>query len=216
MRERRGGARVRRGAADEARESGLKPALLGVVLAGGESRRMGRDKARLRVRGEVLWRRQMRVLREAGAADVVLVRREGQTKLGRGGVRVLRDAFADAGPLAGLHAALSAAGEARWVAVLAVDMPAMEAGWFLRLRKACAVGRGAVGRHADGFEPLAAIYPREALLTVARRLTRGQRSMQELVRALVRAGKMKVVAIRDDEREAMANWNSPEDRRRKR
>lgn len=196
-----------------AMSGGLKPALLcGAVLAGGESRRMGRDKARLRVGGEVLWRRQVRVLREAGAAPVVVVRRPGQT--GLRGVPVVRDEFADAGPLAGLHAALVAAGEAAWVAVLAVDMPAVEADWFARLCKRCAPGRGAVARHAEGFEPLAAIYPREARAMVERRLRRGEYAMQGLVRALAQAGKMTVVEIAAEERAAMENWNSPGDRRR--
>jgi molybdopterin-guanine dinucleotide biosynthesis protein A len=173
---------------------------------------MGTDKARLRLRGEVLWRRQMRVLSEAGATPVVVVRRDDQAKLGRGDVRIVHDTFVGAGPLAGLQAALSAAGEARWIAVLAVDMPAIDAAWFRRLRRACAAGCGAVGRHADGFEPLAAIYPREALAVVTRRLERGQRAMQDLVRALLRARRMTVVEIGTEERTAMANWNSPGDR----
>ncbi len=173
---------------------------------------MGRDKARLRVGGEPLWRRQVRVLGEAGAAPVVVVRREGQT--GMRGVRVVRDVFVGAGPLAGLHAALGAAGEAAWVAVLAVDMPAVEAAWFAQLRQRCARGRGAVVRHADGFEPLAAIYPVEARAVVEGRLRRGEYAMQGLVRALVRAKRMAVVEIAAEERAAMENWNSPGDRRR--
>lgn len=205
MRKRGGGTAVR---------GGRTPALLfGAVLAGGESRRMGRDKARLRVGGETLWRRQVRVLREAGAGQVVVVRREGQT--GMRGVRVVRDVFAGVGPLAGLHAALAAAGDAGWVAVLAVDMPAVEAAWFARLRKQCARGRGAVARHADGFEPLAAIYPGGARVRVERRLRRGEHALQGLVRALVRAKRMSVVEIAEAETAMMLNWNSPADRRRK-
>jgi molybdopterin-guanine dinucleotide biosynthesis protein A len=171
---------------------------------------MGREKARLTVGGEKLWQRQVRVLREADAEPVVVVRGEGQRGLGRG-VRQVRDAFRGAGPLAGVHAALSAT-EARWVAVVAVDMPAMEARWFAALRRHCRRGVGVVGRHADGFEPLAAIYPREALPAIARRLARGERSMQDLVRALVRARRMKVVRIAGAARGWMENWNTPADR----
>jgi molybdopterin-guanine dinucleotide biosynthesis protein A len=35
-----------------------------VLLAGGESRRMGRDKAAVVFRDEPMWRRQLRVLRD--------------------------------------------------------------------------------------------------------------------------------------------------------
>jgi molybdopterin-guanine dinucleotide biosynthesis protein A len=184
----------------------------GAVLAGGESRRMGRDKARLRVAGEPLWRRQVWVLRVAGAEPVALVRREGQKILDKR-IPHLRDALTGAGPLAGLHAALQAA-ESPWVAVLAVDMPAIDAEWFRRLLAQCRRGTGAVAKHADGYEPLAAIYPRNALAIVARRLQRGERSMQGLVRALARAKKMMVVPLPEEKRRRVENWNRPEDRRK--
>ncbi|ACB75026.1 molybdenum cofactor guanylyltransferase [Opitutus terrae] len=192
-------------------------ALAGAVLAGGESRRMGRDKARLRLRGETLAQRQVRVLREAGAEPVVIVRRAEQRMSVRA-VEQVCDEFVGAGPLAGVQAALKAAAAAgaRWIAVLAVDMPAIEAAWFGDLRRACRKGKGAVVRHADGFEPLAAIYPINALATAERRLRRGERSMQRFVAALVRQRKMRVVALPEEERWRVANWNRPEDRDRER
>lgn len=181
--------------------------LAGAVLAGGESRRMGRDKARLRVGAERLWQRQVRILVEAGAEPVVVVRRPGQRALGRE-VPHVRDGFPGAGPLAGLEAALRAT-EAAWVAVLAVDMPAMDAAWFRRLRRRCRAGVGAVGQGPEGFEPLAAIYPREALPAVVRRLGRGERSMQALVAGLVRARRMAIVRLTRKELWRMENWNTP-------
>lgn len=183
--------------------------LLGAVMAGGESRRMGRDKAGLRLAGEPLWRRQARVLAEAGAEPVVIVRRPGQRRLGRQ-LETVRDTVIGAGPLAGLQAALTAGG-GRPVAVLAVDMPAVDAAWFHRLWAKCRAGVGAVARHEDGYEPLAAIFPGEALPEVAARLARGERSMQELVRALVRRRRLKVVRLAEAERWRVANWNRPED-----
>jgi molybdopterin-guanine dinucleotide biosynthesis protein A len=187
---------------------------------------MGRDKARLRVQGEPLWRRQVRVLRAAGAEPVVIVQRPGQRVL-TSAIACVRDAWDEAGPLAGVHAALAAT-EARWVAVLAVDMPRIEPGWFEWLRRYCRPGVGAVarvggvaedpaggrrrGRGAATFEPLAAIYPREAAAVAARRLARGRRSMQEFVAALAKAGRMRVVAIPDDKSIQVANWNTPADR----
>lgn len=187
----------------------------GAVLAGGESRRMGRDKAALRIGRETLARRQVRVLREAGAAPVLVARRRDQPVVVRG-VRYVRDEVENAGPMAGLHVGLKAArGERmRWLAVLAIDMPAIDAAWFERLARVCRIGCGAVVRHADGFEPLAAIYPVEALTSVERRLRRGELSMQGLVAALVRGRKMRVVPLPESERWRVENWNRPEDRRK--
>jgi len=182
-------------------------AFAGVVLAGGYSRRMGRDKATLRLKGKALWRRQVAVLRAAGADPVWIGRRSDQAKLGRG-VRVLLDELSGVGPIAGLHSALQAV-ETGWVAVLAVDMPAIEADWFAKLFARCSRGIGAVVKHADGFEPLAAIYPREAVETVNRCVGAEKYSLQGLVKALVRAKRMRVVRLPEGERWRVANWNEP-------
>src|SRR5580693_5086169 len=97
--------------------------MLGVVLAGGESRRMGRDKALVEMDGEPLWRRQVGVLHSAGAERVVVVRRREQEALDH--PDCVFDEFRDCGPLAGIHAALKIGGYPH-VAVLAVDMPGID------------------------------------------------------------------------------------------
>jgi molybdenum cofactor guanylyltransferase len=166
--------------------------MLGVVLAGGEGRRMGRDKAQVERDGQPLWRRQVGVLRRAGAERVVLVRRRGQAPLGYDDCRT--DIVNGAGPLAGLQVALSVGGH-RWVAVLAVDMPGIDAAWFSWLRGFCGPGRGAVARHALALEPLAAIYPSEAGPALAERLARRDLSVRRFALGLAAAGRMAVVTL---------------------
>jgi len=164
--------------------------MLGVVLAGGESRRMGRDKAELSIAGEPLWRRQSQVLAAAGAHPVVLIRRLGQSA--PAGIDCWRDLRTSAGPLTGLEAALAPQSDA-WLAVLAIDLPGIDSAWFAWLRRACRPGCGAAARRGEFCEPLAAIYPAEALTEVRERLDRGARSAQELVRALAAGGRMTLV-----------------------
>jgi len=179
----------------------------GAVLAGGKSSRMGRNKALLRIDGEALWRRQLRVLQEAGADPVWLVQAPGQRALTRG---VLRDSVPNAGPLAGLHAALSQCSSGH-VAVVAVDLPYIEPVWFTRLAKLCAPGIGGVARTRDGYEPLAAIYPREALAEAETRLKEGEFVLQTLLQALVRSRRMRVLRLKIAQLRPLANWNSPGD-----
>jgi molybdopterin-guanine dinucleotide biosynthesis protein A len=190
-------------------KSRVKPGsqFAGAVLAGGKSRRMGRNKARLVVDGEPLWRRQMRVLREAGAAPVRLVQAPGQRALTRG---VLRDSVRGAGPLAGLHTALRAT-RGTHLAVLAVDMPRIDAAWFTWLARHCTPDRGAIVRTPRGYEPLAAIYPQPAIAAVETRLARGRFSLQELVRVLVRRKQLRILRLPAAGREQVANWNTPAD-----
>jgi len=183
--------------------------LAGVVLVGGRSTRMGRDKARIRVDGVELWRRQLGVLERAGARPAFLSLRPRQRTFGWSGGEI-RDTAADAGPLGGLAAALAIA-PAPLVAVLAVDLPNIDAAWFRRLRRRCRPGVGAVVRGPKGYEPLAAIYPREAAALCMARLRAGRFSLQHLVAALVRQGCIETLHMRGGDRARLANWNAQKD-----
>jgi len=98
----------------------------GVLLTGGASRRLGTDKAVLRLGGETLAARAARVL-QAVCADALEVG-PGHTTL----ARVLEEP-AGAGPLAALVAGASAS-HARCLLLLAVDLPNVEAPLLRLLR----------------------------------------------------------------------------------
>lgn len=142
------------------------PALPAYVLAGGASRRMGRDKALLPVAGTPLAARVGQVLLDAGAATVHLVGR--QAGLGDLGLPVLVEpSHPGHHPLFGLAAALAhASGELALVA--ACDLVALEAGPVrqLLLHRGPVVAEDSAGRRA-----LLAVLPTAAAaeaLTMAR------------------------------------------------
>jgi molybdopterin-guanine dinucleotide biosynthesis protein A len=187
--------------------------LTGAVLAGGQSRRMGRDKAALTHEGRPMWERQAQVLSDSGAAPLAIVRASGQPPLGLpGGLLLWHDTFTDAGPLAGLHTALNQS-RTLLVAVLAVDMPRIDAWWFQWLGTYCGSNIGAMACRPDGrHEPLAAIYPRSALTEVTGRLESGDdRSLQTLARALMALHLLRSVPLPERELWRVANWNTPGD-----
>ena len=80
--------------------AGAPRAALGVVLCGGQSRRMGRDKARLVLEGETLVSRAIRAL-DAVSDEVVLATGE-RPRYPESGRRCVLDSVPDGGPLAGL------------------------------------------------------------------------------------------------------------------
>jgi molybdopterin-guanine dinucleotide biosynthesis protein A len=184
--------------------------LTGAVLAGGESSRMGQDKATLVIGTISLWQRQVTVLRAAGAAEVGVVRRPGQGALGLPPeVRLWLDSVRGIGPLAGLHAALQACSTG-WLAIVATDMPWIEAGWFQWLAGHCSPGCGAMARHRNGtFEPLAAIYPQEALPEVTARLAGPDTSLQSLASVLIAQHRLTSVPLPDADLGQIENWNTP-------
>lgn len=177
---------------------------------------MGRDKAMLEIDGTPMWRRQCDVLRAAGATEIFLSARADQTwahapEVTKNFAALVPDATPDAGPLAGLAAALARATHAH-IAVLAIDLPRMDAAWFTSLIAACAPEVGCIARHAIGekfFEPLAAIYPRELAQPAAAALARGEFSLQRFLAAAVVAEKMRVHEITAAEAPRFENWNGP-------
>jgi molybdopterin-guanine dinucleotide biosynthesis protein A len=90
-----------------------------VVLCGGQSSRMGRDKAALPFGGETMLDRVVRLAGDV-AGEVMVVAREGQAV--PAGVTVVRDPVAGLGPLAGIAAGLGAI-TSDVAVVVACDMP---------------------------------------------------------------------------------------------
>ena len=131
-----------------------------VILAGGKSLRMGRNKAFLEIDGKTLLARQIKLARQTGAAEIFISGRT-DADYSTFGCRVLHDTFAEAGPLAGIERAL-AASDSPLLLVLAVDLPEMNAEFLRRLAAHCAKDSGAIPRIMENIEPLAAFYPKAA------------------------------------------------------
>jgi len=128
-----------------------------VILAGGQSSRMGRDKAALELAGETLLERQIKLVQAAGASEVFISGRAGRdySKLG---CPVLVDNFSQAGPLAGIESALQKCRNPLLL-VLAVDMPQMPVAVLEELLRQSGGRNGVIPRLAGRAEPLAALYP---------------------------------------------------------
>jgi molybdopterin-guanine dinucleotide biosynthesis protein A len=66
-----------------------------------------------------------------------------------------------------------------------------------------------VGRRGKFFEPLAAIYPREAKWLAWETVASGDYALQHFLAAAVRQGLMRVHRISAAESALFANWNEP-------
>lgn len=96
--------------------------MTGVVLAGGMSSRMGRQKAFLEIEGRTLVERALDALSQVCPRLLVVAARAGE--FAGYGVEVAVDEYPGSGPLAGIHAALAASGDDCLVA--ACDQPFLE------------------------------------------------------------------------------------------
>jgi molybdopterin-guanine dinucleotide biosynthesis protein A len=134
------------------------PDCTGLVLAGGESRRMGRDKTALEIGGQTLLQGAVARLRSVFPEVLVSVRR---ARADIDAPQVI-DEPPGAGPLAGLCAGLAASRQP-WVFALAADMPFLSPETIRELA-ARRAGAQAVAPLAGGVpQPLAAFYAAAAL-----------------------------------------------------
>ncbi|HEY5751781.1 MAG TPA: molybdenum cofactor guanylyltransferase [Chthoniobacterales bacterium] len=186
----------------ENRESKIQnPSFAAVLLAGGGSTRMGRDKALLPLPdGRLLWQRQWEILLSLSPNQCLI---SGYFREGFPKESVVADPQPGLGPLAGVAAALGAV-DAPFLLVLAVDMPAMTAEFLSCL---LGVGSGVVPCRGGWFEPLAAVYPKAALPIAEACLKTSDRSLQTFVRRLLEAGLVNVIDIPPEKDHLFANWN---------
>src|SRR5690606_38783426 len=133
--------------------------VLGVVLCGGRSRRMGFDKGGAELGGSTLVERAAAVLAEV-SGEVLLASGPSERYGDLGLARVADDPELQ-GPAAGIVAALESGG-AEWVLVLACDMPRVS-GRLVSALLACARARdldACLLAGERGEEPLCGVYRR--------------------------------------------------------
>ena len=158
-----------------------RPRLLGAVLAGGVSRRLGRDKAKERVGDVPLIERAVTTL-HGSCAEVVVVSSRPDTPTGAW--TCIPDARQPCGPLGGIEAALDHAARLGYdgAFVLACDLPLVDSTVIEAIAKALARAEASAPARAGDpdFEPLCAAYRVSCLPTLRALLDSGARAAQLL------------------------------------
>ncbi len=190
--------------------------LNGIVLAGGNSSRMGTNKALIEILGVPMLLRQiskLEVVLEGYPESEILVsvRELGVLELPEK-ARYVDDLTPGEGPLMGIYTCLKTL-ESGHVVVLGVDMPRIDPMILCELVECCEPGIGIVpGYRSSGFfEPLAAIYPIEMVSLIGKYLESGKRSLQELVRLGIEKRYLKKHEIAKMDVTKFMNVNCPQD-----
>ena len=171
---------------------------------------MGEDKAGIVIEGQPLWKRQLAVLRDLNPSELFISGRPEGPYMGEA-VEVVLDVHPGAGPLAGLEAALLRL-KTPWLAVLAIDLPEMNAAFLARLLTlAFKRKRSIVPFDGEWFEPLAAIYTRAMLALTTECLRGDDHSMQHLAGEAIERGLAAPYRILPEEMRLFKNVNEPGD-----
>ena len=128
----------------------------GVLIAGGKSRRMGRDKRFLKVGGKSVFDRTLSLLMGT-FVETIIVLAEPIDSLDVRGCRVVYDVFPNAGSLGGLYTGLLAASQPRIFAV-ACDMPFLDLELIRFMASFDDTADVIVAKLEGQFQPMHAIY----------------------------------------------------------
>jgi molybdenum cofactor guanylyltransferase len=183
--------------------------LTAVLLAGGDSRRMGRDKATIEFEGQPLWKRQLDILRAVRPEKVFVSARTLPSWL-PDDVEVLLDDPPSRGPLSGLTKVLAATRTTHLIA-LAVDMVFMTSETLRSLCSLAQTGCGVVPVIGERAEPLAAIYPAEATADFAQALAGADFSLQRVIRKLAADEKVRLFVVPVQDEHLYRSVNEPGD-----
>jgi molybdenum cofactor guanylyltransferase len=194
--------------------AGRQSPLFGLVLAGGKSSRMGREKAGLSMEpGGVSWAARGLDLLAPFCSGVFLSLRDGQDPPADcAAVPVIRDAPGAAGPLAGLLGAFARVPHAAWL-VLACDLPCATAEVISHLLQSrdSSSPFTAYASPLDGQpEPLCAVYEPAAHPVLLARAMSGDYSL----RAAMHDSSCTLLELPHERIGALDNMNTPEDLQR--
>jgi molybdopterin-guanine dinucleotide biosynthesis protein A len=173
--------------------------MLGAVLCGGASRRMGVDKATVLVDAVPMARRVADVLADAGCSPVIAVGGSPQNLEVLGVAHVVDDHPGE-GPLGGILTALAVSTPA---VVLACDLPRLDAGTIIRLMVALEGHDAAIAR-TDRAEPLCAAWSAGATAQLRACFATGERAVHRAIDGLD-------IAWVDVDSDELRNVNTPDD-----
>lgn len=182
--------------------------MTGIVLAGGLSRRMGRDKASLPWGTSDLLHAVLERLIPVCSELIVVTNVPRRILLPE--VITVADVFEQCGPLAGIHAGMKAAG-CEACAVVACDMPFVKPAAVQYLEQAMA-GYDAAVPWIDGYHPLFAVYRQSCLPFIEQMLAAGNLCVMSFYQFIsIRQVSAEELRQYDPDLVSIRNLNTPAD-----
>ncbi len=179
--------------------------ITGVILAGGRSRRMGRDKATLNIGGGTLFDRTLKIFEELFQNILIAGDRP---DLAQPDIPALPDRYPGSA-LGGLYTGLLAA-QTPYIFVAACDMPFIDPSLIRQIAQKRHGFDAVIPRTAEGFEPLFGIYGKVCLAPMQQQLEENNFCVFDFY------DQVKICYIEEEElppgwQRTLANVNTPED-----
>jgi molybdopterin-guanine dinucleotide biosynthesis protein A len=183
--------------------------MTGIVLSGGESRRMGADKAFLKLAGIPMIEHVLRAMREV-CSSVIIVTKKPHLYVGFNAM-VVTDADDRQGPLTGIYSGLLRSTD-EYNFVAACDMPFLNPRLISSMRDLSVGYDITVPAFGGFFEPMHAVYHRGLLPVIEGRIRRDAQQIRALFReARVRYVTEQEIDCHDPGRRSFVNINTPQE-----
>jgi molybdopterin-guanine dinucleotide biosynthesis protein A len=180
------------------------------ILAGGQSSRMGRDKAMLAPGGTPLLLRTAALLAPLAGPPIIIGPPERYSALG---YRVISDDAPSIGPLGGIATALRHSNQP-WNLIIGCDMPFVTSQWldYLIARAIESNSDAVIPQSPAGLEPLCAMYRKICVTPIQAAIAQGIRKVTDAFAAL----KLDVIIPQewkpfDESGHLFKNMNTPRD-----
>lgn len=181
--------------------------MTGIVLSGGESRRMGADKAFLKLAGVPMIEHVLRATREV-CSNVIIVTKKPHLYEHLNAM-VVTDADDRQGPLTGIYSGLLGSSD-DYNFVAACDMPFLNPRLISHMRDLSAGYDITVPAFGGFFEPLHAVYHRRLLPVIEERIRRDAQQIRGIFsEARVRYVTEEEIDRHDPGRRSFMNINTP-------
>jgi molybdopterin-guanine dinucleotide biosynthesis protein A len=186
----------------------MNSAIVGAILAGGRSSRMGKDKALLMLNGRPFVSHVATILQEV--FDRVILVANDPSAYGFLGLETIGDIYQDCGPLGGIHSALVHAGSAD-IFVSACDTPFVTRELVRYIVDFDSNAPARIPSFKQQLHPLCGVYTQNCLPEILERLESRRLRVVDFVESIHAA----VIPISPDipfyREDLFVNFNTPED-----
>lgn len=180
--------------------------ITGIILAGGQSSRMGTDKAMLRIDGKSLLEKSLELCKPI-CHDILIS--SNNPKHRKFGFALIRDEIKNCGPLGGIYSCLKKS-ETDWNLVISVDSIFVTSDFIAFLISKTGIFDAVVPVHENGKEPLIAFYHKNSLPVFQRKIEIRDYKMHNLLDSL-QTRFVNVDTWIKNQPEILRNFNRPED-----
>ncbi len=180
-----------------------------IILAGGKSSRMGRNKALLKIEGKSFIERQIDLLREI--FEDIIISANTPSDYAFLHLPVIKDVFPEKGPLGGIYTGLMES-KSPHTFFLACDMPFVELPLIRHLKGLLRGVDVVVPKSGRGLEPLHAFYSKKCIGPIKRELDRNNlRIISFFSEVTVKIVELDNLTSSPEFKESITNLNTKED-----